>query len=175
MGISEMNMNNLLSFSAIVEEDIEPLTLIMTRAFDEDARIHLGEGKTDGPEGYNNGEFLRKWALNTSNGAYKILLDGELIGAYILWVNDNGNNYLGNIFIDSSIQNKGIGRQVWGAIERKYPDTLKWIAETPGFSKRNHNFYINKCGFRLVEILNPGDIDKEMYVLHKEMSSFKSL
>lgn len=171
MGISNVND---LSFSIIVEEDVESLTEIMTRAFDEDARIHLGEGRTDGPGGYNDGSFLRKWALNSSSEAYKISLNGELIGAYIIWINDDGNHYLGNIFIDSSIQNKGLGREIWGMIESRYPDTKKWIAETPGFSKRNHNFYINKCGFHLVEIVDPGDVDKERYVLHKEMNVIKS-
>ncbi len=95
--------------------------------------------------------------------------------SFLFCINDDGNNYLGNIFIDSLMQNKGIGCEIWGAIERRYPDTKKWIAETPGFSKRNHNFYINKCGFYLVEVLEPGDIDKETYVLHKDMSSVKLL
>jgi hypothetical protein len=31
----------------------------MKRAFDKYTQIHLGE-ETDGPDGYNNGEFLRK-------------------------------------------------------------------------------------------------------------------
>ncbi len=43
-------------------------------------------------KGYNNGDFLRKWALDTSSGAFKILLNGELIGAYILWINQAHQN-----------------------------------------------------------------------------------
>ena len=38
---------------------IGKLTKIMERAFDEDTRIHLGE-ETGGPDGYNNGVFLRR-------------------------------------------------------------------------------------------------------------------
>jgi predicted acetyltransferase len=165
-----MNKDSQLVFSPIIEEDIEVLTKIMTRSFDEDARIHLGEGHRDGPPGYDTGQFLRKWALNTSSEAYKITLNEELIGACIIFINEDGNNHLGNIFIDSTIQNKGIGRKIWGMIEDKYPDTKKWHTETPGSSKRNHNFYINKCGFQLVKILHPGDLDMETYVLHKDMT-----
>jgi len=32
----------------------------MKKAFDEDARIHLGV-ETGGSEGYDNGDFIRKW------------------------------------------------------------------------------------------------------------------
>ena len=73
------------------------------------------------------------------------------------------------MFIDPLCQDKGIGTRVWKSIEQKYPDTKVWRTETPGFSKRNHNFYINKCGFRVVKIENPKDKYKEMYILEKEM------
>jgi len=36
------------------------MTQVMTRAFDDDARKHLGAQK-GGPEGYDDGEFFRKW------------------------------------------------------------------------------------------------------------------
>ncbi|HKL79555.1 MAG TPA: hypothetical protein VJ888_03850 [Mobilitalea sp.] len=41
-----------LEFRELKEEDIAVLTPIMTRAFDEDSRIHLNEPK-GGPEGSN--------------------------------------------------------------------------------------------------------------------------
>ncbi|GAA0071155.1 hypothetical protein UT300003_26790 [Clostridium sardiniense] len=58
---------------------------------------------------------------------------------------------------------------MWKYIESKYPNTKKWTTETPGFSKRNHNFYVNKCGFKIVKILNPHDLHIETYVLEKEI------
>ena len=48
-------------------------------------------------------------------------------------------------------------------------DAVKWKTETPGFSKRNHNFYINKCGFKLVHIDQPKDLEEANYILEKEM------
>ena len=47
--------------------------------FDEDTRIHLGK-EAGGPPGYDDGNFIRKWYLNSGAEGFKILLDGKLIG-----------------------------------------------------------------------------------------------
>lgn len=77
---------------------IDTLTKIMERAFDEDTRIHLGKEK-GGPDGYNNGEFLRKWGLHNDSSSYCISLNEQLIGGVILWINENNHNFLGNILL----------------------------------------------------------------------------
>ncbi|ERJ13227.1 GNAT family N-acetyltransferase [Haloplasma contractile] len=163
-----MEGNHKLSFSIMTEQDIELLSPIMTRAFDEDTKIHLGKDK-GGPPGYDNGEFLRKWGLHADSSAFNIYYKGNLIGAITLWIKDDGNNYLGNIFLDPEFENKGIGTEIWKLVEKNYSNTKKWITDTPGFSKRNHNYYINKCGFKLVEIKDQGGFD--LYILEKEMSN----
>ncbi|WP_410767706.1 GNAT family N-acetyltransferase [Fontibacillus sp. BL9] len=160
-----------LEFEPIYEQDIGSLTAIMTRAFDEDARIHLGEGRRDGPVGYNNGEFLTKWALNASSEAYKIMLNGEEVGACILWINEDGNNDLEILFIDVPFQSSGIGTIIWRMIEGLYPDTKIWRTATPGYSKRNHHFYMDKCGFKLMEVVHPGIPDQETYRLEKRVEN----
>ena len=159
-----------LTFENITKKDIMPLTAIMKRAFDEDYRLHFGKG-TGGPDGYDNGEFIRKWYFHKGVKAYKISKDGVLIGAIALWINKNNVNYLGNVFVDSNLQDKGIGLKIWRFVEQKYPNTLKWKTDTPLFSKRNHHFYINKCGFKLIEITNPDDIEKGQYILEKDMKN----
>lgn len=161
-----MKGNKRISFQPMSENNINALTPIMTRAFDEDTRIHLGKEK-GGPPGYDNGEFLRKWGLHKDASSYMIFYDDTLIGAIILWVRESGNNNLGSIFLDPEFENIGIGTELWKLVEKNYPNTNKWITDTPGFSKRNHNFYINKCGFKLVEIKNQGE--EELYILEKEM------
>ena len=55
-------------------------------------------------------------------------------------------------------------------IEKMYPKTKVWKTETPLFSMRNHNFYINKCGFHCVKIDNPKDKENGTYILEKVMS-----
>ena len=44
-----------LIFEEATEQDIPDLTRVMTLAFDDDARKHLGQEK-GGPPGYDNGE-----------------------------------------------------------------------------------------------------------------------
>lgn len=161
--------NNDIKFVLLEEKDVDELIPIMTRAFDKDAQIHLGEEK-GGPEGYDNGDFIRKWGFDENSTSYKILLDNKTIGAVILWINEVCNeNFLGDIFIDPSYQNTGIGQRVWKMIEEKYPNTKVWRTETPGFSRRNHYFYVTKCGFKIVEILNPKDKYASNYIMEKCM------
>jgi len=157
-----------IEFEFMKESDIDELTLIMKRAFDKDSWESLGI-ETGGPEGYDNGDFLRKYGLHEKSSAYKILKDNEIIGAIILWINTDGINYLGNMFIDSSIQGKGYGSIAWRFIEETYLSTCIWRTETPGFSKRNHYFYIKKCGFELIDIINPNNKFEESYILEKKM------
>ena len=156
-----------LVFEPLQEGRIDELTTIMARAFDEDSRIHLGKDK-GGPEGYDNGEFLRKWGLNKNATAYQIWMQGELVAGLILWINPRTKvNSLGCIFIDTRLQNKGVGQLIWEFVEREYPDTKKWCTETPGFSRRNHNFYVNKLGFHVVRIEKPMDPEESSYILEK--------
>jgi hypothetical protein len=157
-----------LQFDDFYDKDVALLTPIMKRAFDEDAKRFLNEN-SGGPDGYDNGEFLRKYALNKDSTAYKISKDGKSVGAIILWINKNHENFLGNMFIDPDLQDKGLGLTVWEFIESEYPDTKIWRTETPGFSNRNHNFYVNKCGFKIVRIDNPGDKYEESYFMEKEI------
>ncbi len=159
-----------LKFETLAETDIELLTPIMTRAFDEDARIHLNEAK-GGPDGYDNGDFLRKYGLSKESEAYKISSGEETIGCVIVWINKDTNiNALGNVFIDTNVQNKGIGKVIWEFIEQEYPETKKWYTDTPAFSKRNHHFYVNKCGFHIIKIENPMDLREGSFVMEKVMS-----
>lgn len=158
-----------LIFEEIKEEDISILTPIMKRAFDEDTRIHL-EKECGGPPGYDNGEFLREFALNKDSTSYKISIKGKVIGAVILWINNLTNqNFLGNIFIDNELENKGIGKKVWEFVENEFPNTKIWKTETPIFSRRNHSFYVNKCGFHIVKIKNPKDLEEGSFILEKRM------
>lgn len=157
-----------LTFTPFAKSDVELLTPIMKRAFDEDTRRHLNE-PSGGPEGYDNGDFLRNYALHRNTQAYKVSWNERPVGAVIVWINRNHINYLGNIFIDPELQDKGFGKKVWEFIESKYPDTKVWRTETPGFSKRNHHFYVNKCGFKIVHIKNPRDKYEESYQMEKVM------
>ena len=49
------------------------------------------------------------------------------------------------------MQSNGIGTNIWRALETLYPDTEVWETCTPYFEKRNIHFYVNVCGFHIVQ------------------------
>lgn len=57
-------------------------------------------------------------------------------------------SYSGNFSI------KKIGFAAWQAIENHYPDAEIWETCTPYFERRNIHFYLNKCGFQIVEFFS---------------------
>ena len=59
------------------------------------------------------------------------------------------------LYINPDCHSRGIGQTVWRMIEEKYPETKVWETHTPYFEKRNIHFYVNKCGFHIVEFYNP--------------------
>lgn len=160
-----------IKFLRFQESDIPEVTKIMTEAFNYDSQIHLG--CNGGPDGYDDGSFLKKWALNKKATSFKILINDELAGATVLWINQNKENFLGCIFLHPRFEDKGIGTEIWKLIEKMYPDTKIWRTETPIFSHRNHNFYVNKCGFHVIHINNPKDINEGSFILEKKMGSNK--
>ena len=64
------------------------------------------------------------------------------------------HNELELLFVDPEAHSRGIGRAAWEQVERLYPETLVWETCTPYFETRNIHFYVNKCGFHIVEFFN---------------------
>jgi len=154
-----------LVFEGFKESDVGILTPIMKRAFDQDMYIHTGE-PAGGPPGYDNGSLLRKWYLEKEGkAAYKVSIDGKPVGGVSIYADNVDTNVLSNIFIDPDCQEKGAGLSIWKFLEAKHPAQI-WQTSTPAFSRRNHSFYVNKCGFAIVKITNPKS-DFAVYELEK--------
>jgi N-acetylglutamate synthase-like GNAT family acetyltransferase len=140
----------VVALHPFLERDIEGLTTIMTRAFDDDAQKHLGKAR-GGPEGYDNGDFFRKWLFSYKESeGFKIIHQEQVVGGIIVWNLPGGHNILGTIFIDPDFQDQGLGTATWQAIEAKYPQAKNWRLGTPDWATKNHHFY-QKCGFRKVD------------------------
>ncbi|MEE4193675.1 MAG: GNAT family N-acetyltransferase [Anaerolineae bacterium] len=156
-----------IMFQKMTQADVPALTEIMKRSFNKDSMEFLGT--PGGPPGYDTGEFLRKYGTDHPDStAFKVLGDGKNIGGVILWITPEQNNHLGCLFLDSDLQDKGFGFWVWQQVEAMYPHTKIWNTETPAFTRRNHHFYINKCGFHVVSIDNPKSPEAS-YVMRKIM------
>lgn len=81
-----------------------------------------------------------------------VLSGGENVGGAVVTIDRATNhNSLDLFFISSVKHGRGLGLKAWRAIERRYPEALVWQTHTPHFEKRNIHFYINKCGFQIVD------------------------
>ena len=88
--------------------------------------------------------------------SYNIVYDSQVVGGAVLVINEATNrNELSLLFINVDCHSKGIGYAAWQAIEQLHPETKVWETCTPYFEKRNIHFYVNKCGFHIVEFFNP--------------------
>ena len=132
----------------ITEADLPAVAAVMKRAFDDDAQRHLGIAE-QGPPGYDDGGFFRKWLFGheESDGA-KVMVGGEVAGAFIVW--PFRDSVLGTIFVDPALQRRGLGGAVWRHIEQSHP-SRSWTLETPVWALSNHSFY-EGCGFERVEV-----------------------
>ena len=84
--------------------------------------------------------------------SYRILLSGKKVGGMVLLIDKkNHRGELLLLFIDPKYHSKGIGYSAWMAVEAMYPEIKVWGTCTPYFEKRNIHFYVNLCGFHIVE------------------------
>ncbi len=78
--------------------------------------------------------------------------NGKLVAGAVVRIDGQTQcNSLDLFFVCVGQHGKGIGLQAWQEIERRYPQTRVWETHTPHFEKRNIHFYVNKCGFKIVE------------------------
>lgn len=103
--------------------------------------------------------------------AYRILQDGKIVGGVVIkTAYDYGE--LDLLFVSPAAHSKGIGYATWCAIEAMHPEITVWETFTPYFEKRNIHFYVNRCGFHIVEFYNehhrdPNDKDDELFEMFR--------
>ncbi|MGE6108173.1 GNAT family N-acetyltransferase [Aeromonas sobria] len=86
---------------------------------------------------------------------YWIMAAEQRVGGAVLVIDQmSGRNSLSFFFIATSQQSKGLGLKAWHAIEKAFPLTKVWETVTPYFEKRNIHFYVNRCGFNIVDFYN---------------------
>ena len=89
-----------------------------------------------------------------SGEAYRIWCNGEKAGGVVIHT-DGERGELDLLFTLPEVHGRGIGYGAWLEIERMHPEVLVWETLTPYFETRNIHFYVNKCGFHIVEFFNP--------------------
>lgn len=88
--------------------------------------------------------------------AYFAEADGRRVGGTIIVMEDASRcGSLHLLYVRPETQNAGYGYRIWRAIEALHPETRSWETHTPYYDKRNLHFYVNRCGFQIVEFFNP--------------------
>ena len=112
------------------------------------------------------GEIISRETIESSidgGEAYRIMQNGRPVGGVVIKV-DGKKGDLDLLFVSPRVHSRGIGYAAWRAIERLHPEVTVWETVTPYFEKRNIHFYVNRCGFHIVEFFNshhpdPNDLD----------------
>lgn len=147
--------------------DREQFILDNQRAFKYGATEEFGPRDNHFEE---NGEIISRATIEASiTGAnaetYRILLDGEIVGGAVISV-DGNHGELELLFVNPEVHSQGIGFAAWFLLEELHPEVTVWETTTPYFEKRNIHFYVNRCGFHIVEYFNrrhpaPNDPDSD--------------
>ncbi len=157
-----MDRVNLVPLTA---EDREQFILDNQEAFNYGALEEFGLRDDHFEE---DGEIISRETIEQSidgGEAYRIMQDSKPVGGVVIKV-DGDRGDLELLFVSPKAHSKGIGYAAWRAVERLHPEVTVWETVTPYFEKRNIHFYVNRCGFHIVEFYNshhpdPNDSDAE--------------
>jgi GNAT superfamily N-acetyltransferase len=153
--MKEVGKMAIITLTQLTEDDREQFILDNQRAFKYGATEEFGMRDDHFEE---DGEIISRKTIENSidHGiAYRIREDGRIVGGLVLKINEETqHNELELLFVNPGIHSKGIGYAAWKEVERLYPETEIWETCTPYFETRNIHFYVNKCGFHIVEFFN---------------------
>ena len=144
-----------ITLTLLTGNDREQFILDNQRAFKYGAMEEFGERDSHFEE---DGEIISRKTIENSidqGVAYRIREDGRIVGGLVLQIDEKTqHNHLDLLFVSPNAHSKGIGTAAWRCVEALYPETKVWETCTPYFEKRNIHFYVNKCGFHIVEFFN---------------------
>lgn len=94
---------------------------------------------------------------------YRIMQDGHAVGGIVIKITGECGD-LDLLFVSPKAHSNGIGYATWCEVEKLHPEVSVWETVTPYFERRDIHFYVNCCGFHIVEFYNshhpdPDDFD----------------
>ena len=147
-----------VSLVPLKADDREQFILDNQRAFRYGAQEEFGMRDDRTEEG--DEVISRKTIEHSMDGenaeTYRIVCNGEVVGGLILQIDHRkAQGELDILFVHPEVHSKGLGQAAWRAVEALHPEIGVWDTMTPYFDKRNIHFYVNRCGFHIVEFWNP--------------------
>lgn len=166
----------VVELTPLDEADREAFIADNQQAFNYGALVEAGRGEEDFEE---EGQIISRETIEKSlagGEGYRIVADGRKVGGLVLRT-DGERGELELLFTAPEVHGRGIGQAAWRAVEALHPEVRVWETVTPYFEKRNIHFYVNKCGFRIVEFFCASHPDRhrgedgggEMFRFEKRM------
>ena len=143
----------MIELKPLVPEDREQFIKDNQEAFNYGALEEFGLRDDHFEE---DGEIISRETIENSidgGEAYRIMQDDQPVGGVIIKVEGERGD-LEILFVSPKAHSKGIGYAAWCAVEKLHPEVKVWETVTPYFEKRNIHFYVNRCGFHIVEFYN---------------------
>ena len=142
-----------VTLSPLTPEDREQFILENQAAFKYGAMQEFGPRDDHFEE---DGEIISRSTIEHAideGEAYRIFADGKSVGGIVLRTK-GARGELELLFVSPAVHSKGIGYAAWCAAEKLHPEVTVWETCTPYFEQRNIHFYVNRCGFHIVEFFN---------------------
>ena len=153
--------DNIVTLELAKEDELDKFKKYLQESFSVAVIEEFGS-LDDGP--IPSDDDIEESFKATGAAIYHIVSNGIKVGGVVVCIDEETqHNSLDLLFIAKGKGGKGIGYKAWKAIEEKYPETRVWETHTPCFEKRNIHFYVNKCGFKIVEYLS-----EKYHNLHKK-------
>ena len=147
-----------LKLSPLKREEIDLFNKADEDAFNVHARYFSG-GIVPGAAEDNRDEYDLKTIINDPKFTVLSIYNyGKFIGGAIVEDLGNSEREIAIFFLIVEYQSKGIGKTALELVENYFPDTKVFKLITPLQVVRNVVFYVNKCGYHIVEVV---DFDKE--------------
>ena len=143
----------IISLVPLQQEDREQFILDNQEAFRYGALEEFGRRDEHFEE---DEEIISRETIEqsiNSGKAYRIMLGDVKAGGVVIRT-DGDRGDLELLFVSPHIHSRGVGYAAWCEIEKLHPEVRVWETVTPYFETRNIHFYVNKCGFHIVEFYN---------------------
>lgn len=88
-------------------------------------------------------------------GAIPLLawLADQPVGGAVVFPDEVGGHYeCAFLYVAADQQKKGLGSQLWAAVEAYFPQAKSWELVTPYQEIGNIHFYLRKCGFVITDL-----------------------
>ncbi len=146
-------MKNIVQLVLLEESDREQFIADNQQAFNYGAMEEFGPRDHHFEE---DGQIISRETIERSidsGEAYHIVSDGQRVGGVVIRTKGERGD-LDLLFVSPFVHSKGIGYAAWCEVEKLHPEVKVWETVTPYFEQRNIHFYVNRCGFHIVEFFN---------------------